>query len=442
MIARPGAAASPVLPLAYLLTATGAFVLAATALPWLAPVLGGHYYHPRVLALTHTVGLGWITLAIMGASYQLVPIVLGRPVWSARLARWQLLAVAAGAVGMIAHFWLARWNGLAWAAGLVVLGVLAHAVNVGYALRALERWTPTARAFALGLAGLGLTGFLGLALAANRLWPVLPVDPLTVVHAHFHVALLGWIAPMIVGVAARVYPMFLLAPEPGPRATAAQLAGLGAGAAGIAVGLVGAPLAGAAGALAALGALGGHAAWVLRMARARRRPGLDWGLRFVLTGTACLVPGGLLGLGLLTGLLRGPRAALAYAILALGGWVSLTIAGMLLKIAPFLVWYRAYGPRAGREPVPTLAQLSSTRAEAWAYGLLVGGVAGLAGTVLAGMTWPWIAAAGAVLAAGAWCLAGVLGCVVRHLGVTRPGVSAAPPGASRPPEPARKVGAP
>jgi hypothetical protein len=78
------------LPLAYLGAAAAAFVAAMAALPWLAPELGGHYYHPRVLALTHAITLGWITMSILGASYQLIPIVLQRPLWSERLARWQL----------------------------------------------------------------------------------------------------------------------------------------------------------------------------------------------------------------------------------------------------------------------------------------------------------------------------------------------------------------
>ena len=81
---------SPLVPLAYLTCAASAFLAAALGIGWLAPDLASHYYQPRVLALTHTVTLGWITLAIMGASYQLIPIVLERPVWSERLARWQL----------------------------------------------------------------------------------------------------------------------------------------------------------------------------------------------------------------------------------------------------------------------------------------------------------------------------------------------------------------
>jgi hypothetical protein len=76
---RPGAPASVALPLGYLGAAAVAFVLAALALPGLGPTLAGHYYQPRLLALTHVIALGWITLAILGATYQLVPVVIERP---------------------------------------------------------------------------------------------------------------------------------------------------------------------------------------------------------------------------------------------------------------------------------------------------------------------------------------------------------------------------
>ena len=46
------------------------------------------------------------------------------------------------------------------------------------------------------------------------IWPFLPGDHFADLHAHVQLALLGWVAPMILGVSARVYPMFLLAPAP------------------------------------------------------------------------------------------------------------------------------------------------------------------------------------------------------------------------------------
>jgi hypothetical protein len=408
-VPQPGGSTSVALPLTYLGTAATAFVLAASALPGLAPELAGHYYHPRLLALTHVVALGWITLAIFGATYQLVPVVIERPLWSERAARWQLSAVIAGVLGMVGHFWTGRWDGLVWAAGLVGAGIFLHVVNVALSLRGLARWTFTARSLALALGGLALTVVLGLTLAATHGRLVFPGGPLAAVHAHFHVALLGWIAPMILGVAGRVYPMFFVATDPDGRGAWVQIAGLGLGVPAVVAGLLLDRTAlTAPGAVAVACALAAHVGWVGRLVRRGKRPRLDWGLRFALTGTAYLLPATGLGLALGFGLAAGPRVALTYVILGLGGWVSLTIIGMMLKIVPFLVWYRVYAPHAGRRPVPTLAQLSWPAAERVAYACLTGGVLALAGaTAMAAPT--AIEAAGLAVALGALAFAASLG---------------------------------
>ena len=122
----------------------------------------------------------------------------------------------------------------------------------------------------------------------------------------------------------------------------------------------------------------------------------------------------LLGLAFSLGVASGPRLGLAYATLVLGGWASLTIVGMLLKIVPFLVWYRQYAGLAGRVPVPTLGQLSTRRGERLAYLLLTGGrialVAGLArGEVTV------IRAAGVAVSSGALVFVGTLARVLGHL---------------------------
>ena len=427
MIPPPGARPSVTLPLAYVTTAALAFVLAAAAVPWLAPELAGHYYQPRILALAHTVTLGWITLTIMGASYQLIPIVLERPLWSERLAWWQLAFMVTGVVGMIGHFFLGAWSGLVWAAALVAVGVGAHLLNVALTVRGLTRWTFTARMVALALAGLGLTTLAGFVLGLDKLVHVLPGELFDNLHAHVHLALLGWVLPMTIGVAARVYPMFLLAAAPAGWPGRVQLWGLALGVPATVVGLCGARALLVAGALAVAAAVAGHLVWVGAMVRSRRRPGLDWGLRFALTGAAALPVAAALGLALALGLAAGPRVALAYAALALGGWVSLTIAGMLLKIVPFLVWYRVYAARAGRSAVPTLAALSWPRGEGLAWLLLTTGLTALAVALWRGEA-AWIRAAGGVVAAGAVAFGATLAHVLSHLGRRAPaaGVTAAP----------------
>src|SRR5262249_10647045 len=281
-------------------------------------------------------------------------IVLERPLWSERLARHQLPVLLAGLLGMVGHFALGRWAGLPWAAGLVGLGLAAHLGNVGLSLRGIGRWSFTPRLVALAQVGLGLTLLFGLSLAVARAAGRWAGDPMATVAAHYHLAILGWVTPMLIGVAARIYPMFLLAPEPGGRLGQVQLGGLALGVPALIAGLLAAPALVGPGALL-VAALVAHAAGIAAMVWRRKRPALDWGLRFALTGTAFLVPAGGLGLALAVSVASGPRAALAYAVLALGGWVTLSIVGMLLKIVPFLTWQRTYAPRAGRAPVPTLA---------------------------------------------------------------------------------------
>ena len=101
----------------------------------------------------------------------------------------------------------------------------------------------------------------------------------------------------------------------------------------------------------------------------------------------------------------------------------LTIVGMMLKIVPFLVWYRVYAPQVGRAAVPTLAQLARPALEGLAWWLLTGGVLGLAAALAAGSA-AWIRAAGAVLTLGALAFAATLGATLQHLRARTPAARA------------------
>jgi hypothetical protein len=426
---RPGSGHAATVPLPYLLTAAISFVGAALGALWLASELSGHYYHPRLLALTHTVTLGWITLTIMGASYQLIPIVLQRPIWSERLARWQFWVLVVSIAGMVGHFYVGTWAGLVTAAALLALGIGAHLLNVGLSLRGFNQWSFTARLIVLAYAALALTVAFGLALGVDRVRAFLPFPFFPELHAHFHLALLGWITPMVFGVGARVYPMFLLAAEAAGWPAQLQWWGLAVGVPAVALGLLGVPALTGPGALAVAVAVFGHTLWVARMVRHRTRPRLDWGLRLVLTGTAFLFPVTLLGLGFAFGLLSGPQLGTAYAVLALGGWVSLTIAGMMLKIVPFLVWYRIYAPQVGKAQVPALPQLAWPAAEATAYGLLTAAMILLPIAIATGHV-VWIRATAAVLSLGALAFGVSLGRILWHLARGTARAAAARPAAA------------
>ena len=80
----------------------------------------------------------------------------------------------------------------------------------------------------------------------------------------------------------------------------------------------------------------------------------------------------ILGLWLSTGWVPseefGARLAFGYGMLALLGWISVMIIGMMYKVIPFLVWHHRYSDLVGLRPVPTAAQLlgeSAPRIEFW-----------------------------------------------------------------------------
>jgi len=413
-MAKTSRTPSPMLPLGFLATAAVAFGFAGLALPWVAADLTGHYYHPRILALAHSVTLGWITLTILGASYQLVPVVLERSVWSERLGSWALALTGLGVVGVVGHMAISSWLGLVWGAGLLAAGVTAHVINIARTLRGLERWSFTAIMLAMGFLGLVLTTLFGAALSVEHIRPFLPGDFYARLHAHIHVALLGWVLPVVLGVSAHVYPMFLLTPRPGSRVLAIQAWGLALGVPAVVVGLLAAPTLAAAGALAVAASIATHVVWVASLPRGSRRPAFDWALRFLVAGAAYLAVAAALGVTLAFGAVSGPRWALTYGVLVLGGWASLTIVGMMLKIVPFLVWYRVYAPRAGRLPVPGLADLRWPVTEAVAFIALTGGIAALAIGVGVGHA-DAIRAAAAIVSVGTLAFVATIATMLHHL---------------------------
>ena len=425
MIATASRAPSPLLPLRFMAVAAVAFVLAGLALPWLAGELTGHYYHPHILALTHTLTLGWITLTILGASYQLIPVLLERPVWSERLARWELGLVVLGVVGIVGHAAIGSWPGLVWGAGLLAAGVGAHVINTALMLRGLTHWSFTAWMLVVGFAGLVLTTLFGAALGLQHLRPFLPGDFYARLHAHVHLALLGWVMPVVLGVSARVYPMFLLGPVPGRRTLTIQAAGLTLGTPAVVIGLLAAPWLTPAGAIAVAAAIVAHVVWLAGLLHASRRPAFDWALRFLGAGAAYLAVAAALGVALAFGVTGGPRRALAYGVLIIGGWASLTIVGMMLKIVPFLVWYRVYAPLAGRTPVPGLADLRWPATEAVTFVALTAGVGTLAVAVWVGDTTA-IRAGSTLVLVGALAFGATIVTILHHL------VTVLPPAVTRP----------
>ncbi|HEX7128149.1 MAG TPA: hypothetical protein VF406_20535 [Thermodesulfobacteriota bacterium] len=365
-----------VLPAAHFAAAFGFLVLAGLALVRAAPaVAAGAFLAGPVTAAVHLVTLGWITLSIMGVLYQFLPVALGigiasRPLAYATFALFVpgLLLFVAGAAAEAPR---PREAGLA----LVAVAVVAFLANLGRTLARVESRGITFWGLAVGAANLAFVLVLGLALGASLSNGWLASSRLDVVAAHVHLALAGWVMPVVVGVSRRLMPMFLLAHDADIRPSAAALAGLGAGAPLLAAGLgLRAPWAAAVGAGLVVAALLAFAFQVGLYFRARRRPRVDPGMRMAATAVGGLLAAVLLGPAVLVLGSREPGLATAYGTIVLFGGFAPLVAGHYYRIVPFLVWYHRYSPLVGRAPVPKVSDLVTPGPPSLALGLLVVGV--------------------------------------------------------------------
>lgn len=366
-------------PLRYFVTAQVAFVTALLWAPWQVGNLLDFYYQGHTLALTHLLTLGWITMTVMGASFQLVPVALETTLWSERLAGWQFWVMLSGVAMMVSHFWIGHHAGLAFGAGLVLIAVTLFLINMGCTLWQLPRWDIVGRHVAAALVYLAATVIMGNLMALDKIFDFLGGQVLRTIYAHAHLAGIGWITMMIFGASYKLIPMFSLSELHDERPARWEFWLLNGGLVGLYVTLLLQSRWATLFALLIAAAVGLFLRTMRQVLRARRRPRLDWGLRHSMSAMITLAVLTILGLWLSSGWIPNEefeaRLAFGYGVLALLGWISVTIIGMMYKIIPFLIWHHRYSDLVGLRPVPAATQLlgeSTARMEFW---LLHAGIA-------------------------------------------------------------------
>lgn len=361
---------------------------------------------PRNVAITHGVVIGWLTTTIMGAAYQLGPVVLGGALLSVRLARVQIyLHVASVAVFIWSLWeWDVRWMGVA-GAGLYI-SLLLFAINIAVALSRGTSWS-LPRAFVLASTGflvaamsLGIT-YVG-ALQPEHAWFGITFGRLS---AHAHLGLVGWLALTLMGVGYQLVPMFNVINRAKPRFGWPVLAITCAATTLFGVTMLFDPPLEVRVSLAALLAAG-PVLWgidQLRLMRSRSKRRVD------IQGKATYVSLGFLAVAVSLGLAASlgtplttdaepARWLLAYAAAGMLGWAGSMLVGNSYKILSFLIWFHRYRPLVGREPVPVATEIYSESAATAVLGLNAVTAAVLAAAAVAGSLELW-RAGGVMLAA-------------------------------------------
>ena len=373
------------LPGAHFAVATCYLVAAAAGLVWIAPQLAaGDFASPRVAGVTHLFTLGWLTTTIFGALYQLMPNAMAAPIRWPRVG-WASLAVFAPGVGAFA-LGVARGAAVAEYLGicLVALGVALTVGNVAATLPRARRRDEMWAGIAIAITYLSAALVLGALLFHNLRTGDLAAARVRVLATHLHVAIVGWVLVMIVGVSHRLLPMFLIARGADTRWTRRALASLAAGVPILGVGFLThrAPVAWVGAAVLDLGI-----AFFLYQAscfvRARVRKRIDIGMRYAGVGVSFLALAAALGPIVLWRRPLSMRLATTYVLLGLLGGIVMFVIGLFYKIVPMLAWTARYGGQA-KPNVPTIADMFSEPVARAQLVLMTGAILAIAGAILSG----------------------------------------------------------
>jgi len=337
---------------ACILLATG---IASLSSPWM----------PQALALTHAGTLGVLAMGMIGALYQMTPVIAGSPVPFTRVAHIVHTFLLLGLAGFTWRLLGGPAIAMSTAITCFTMAMLAFLVPLGWALLRTETKSETVRGMRLAVASLAAITLIGLAMARGFGGGIFLENRMLWVQVHLTLALLGWVGGLIMAVSWQVIRMLYLAPtakqttmrwffallliglvlpfmpllagsQYGDFISPAQLAAIGALPAALVIWLL-------------------HPALILRDISRRKRKRFDASLLFWKSGLSAALL--MIPIAIAVLLLPGPRWQVLFAWVAIWGWAGMIMHGMLCRIVPFLVWFHRFSAKVGFEPVPSMRSL-------------------------------------------------------------------------------------
>ncbi len=361
-------------PLRFFLTAPLFAVAAAAILLWYGPPALGSRWMPSLLAATHFLTLGFLTMVMAGAVQQLLPILMASPVPQPRRSSVIIHLLLTFGTLALGGGMLSGREGLFIAAVVLLGGGLAYFIGVAaYCLARARSSHTTVFVMVLALGALAVTAGIGMLLASGYALTTYAV-PRALTNLHLIWGMLGWTGLLVIGVAYQVVPMFQLTPNyPGPfmRWLPRLLsAGLVVWAAGLLLPDGWSWLKWVGGA----GVVGSHALFslmTLRLQQQRRRRLSDINIDFWRLALASLLAA--MGLWTAQGFLGLPQTELLLGVLLIIGFAMSAVSGMLYKIVPFLIWLHLnnHMQATGRwgEPIPNMKQILPSQRSRWQFWL-------------------------------------------------------------------------
>ncbi len=352
-------------------------------------------------AHVHAGLIGFVTLIIMGAMYQIVPTLTGSKLFGGGLVRIQLIVINAGILGLFITLLftdesLRRWLTILFGIITIIGSIIFAYIIFRTAAASRSKIKPITLAYfktavifyltgiTMGILMVGFPGFFSKFLLSKT--------------AHAHLGTLGFITMTIFGAEYQMVPMLSLQKLWSERWAKINLWLYSLAVVVYWFGLMrldSAMLTFSVGLL--LLSVYMFLFNMLQTLKKAKWGGLDVSVKFMVAGLVFLLIATTIGAAMAVfyhfGLIEWLKSAglaseslsiygliWAHAHLALIGFVTLTIMGAMYHLVPMLVWMEKYGPKMGVEAVPKIQDLFSSRtagliliaASAGVFGILFG----------------------------------------------------------------------
>lgn len=340
------------------------FVAVAVMTLFSSEELTVHYFHPQLLAVTHMAALGWGSMIIFGACYQLLPVILEIDLYSYKLGWVSLFSFLSGLLLLVHAFWIFDPGHFMQCGSLLLLmGISFFGLNVFLTTKKINKVDIHQEFIITACIWLVLTAILGVLLVFNFQHAFLPKDHLQFLKLHAHMGIGGWFLMLIIGVSSKLFPMFMVSTKPKPLyllwsyylINSALLLFL---ADTYFYGINPTTY------FIAFLAMGGITSWLIfifRCYRSRMENSTDLYLKFTtLSFVSLCFAVFLLPLIVFYQLNANPEAVqytLLYGTLLFMGWITALILGHTFKTLPYIVWVKHYQHLAGKRKIPIPADL-------------------------------------------------------------------------------------
>lgn len=360
------------------------FVLVAILLLLSGNSFTGHYFQPKILAVTHLAVLGWASMIIFGSLYQLIPVILEEKLFSEILAKITFYLFGSGSLVLTAGFWNFSTDlFLPLGSIMVFSAILLFCVNIWVTSVKSPAKSIEADFILTSTIWLFLTGLLGILMTFNFNFLFFDRPHLEYLKVHANMGIAGWFLCLIMGVGSRLIPMFLVAHKLNKKILTAAYYSLNLGLIILVSGwlfqapeyivLSGSVLIGTAVIL--------FGRFIYTAYKKRIRKQTDIGLKQSFTAM------GILGIPLITGLVLSLfqdtesslflKGSLIYGTSVFLGFVTALILGQTYKTLPFIIWLRTYGKVVGKVKTPLPKELYSDKLGNWQFAFYLLAFAGI-----------------------------------------------------------------